>query len=94
MRTTYILLFCILGAAMLSTVTCHRNATLGPDDCCFTYYPGRLKKNLINTYYMTGHRCIKPAVIFITKKSSRRICVDPSLSWVTDIMADLDVTSF
>ncbi|XP_008303853.1 C-C motif chemokine 4-like isoform X1 [Stegastes partitus] len=92
MRTTYILLLCVLGAAMLSTVICQ--PSLGPDECCFTYYPRRLNKNLIGSYEMTDHRCAKPAVILVTKQKSRRICVDPSVPWVGGIMKYLDERSF
>ncbi|XP_008303856.1 C-C motif chemokine 3-like isoform X3 [Stegastes partitus] len=91
MRTTYILLLCVLGAAMLSTVICQNS--LGPDKCCFKHYPRKLKKTHINSYYMTDHRCAKPGVIFTTKKSVP-ICVDPSLRWVGGIMKYVDERSF
>uniref|UniRef100_A0A3P8TG44 C-C motif chemokine n=1 Tax=Amphiprion percula TaxID=161767 RepID=A0A3P8TG44_AMPPE len=87
MRTVYMFLLCILGAAMLSTVICDYG--IGPDRCCFSYYPRRLKKNAIVSYYMTSHRCLKPGVILLTK-TSLIICVDPSFSWVEDIMAHID----
>ncbi|XP_051799838.1 C-C motif chemokine 36.1 isoform X2 [Acanthochromis polyacanthus] len=91
MRTAYILLLCVLGAAMLSTVTC--NNAIGPDQCCFSYYPRRMNKNVVVSYYMTENRCAKLGVVLVTKQS-RRICADPSLSWVEGIMKDIDEKSF
>ncbi|XP_042073327.1 C-C motif chemokine 3-like isoform X2 [Haplochromis burtoni] len=88
MKTTHILLLCILGAALLTAVNC-TNAN-GPDNCCFKFYPRRIKPML---YYMTDHRCPKPAAIFVTKKA-RSVCMDPSLSWVDSIMKALDESTF
>ncbi|XP_042368499.1 C-C motif chemokine 36.1 [Plectropomus leopardus] len=91
MRATYIFLLCILGHALLSSVFC--NNAIGPDDCCFTFYPRRLKKTLISSYYVTDHRCPKTGIILVTKKT-RHICVDPSLSWVEGIMRSVDENTF
>ncbi|XP_008284003.1 uncharacterized protein LOC103360120 [Stegastes partitus] len=66
-----------------------RHVSLGPENCCFTYYQRKLNKKVIDSYEVTDHRCAKPGVI-LTVAKSRRICVDPSLSWVEDIMKDLD----
>ncbi|KAM9425332.1 C-C motif chemokine 13-like [Pholidichthys leucotaenia] len=87
MRTAYILLLCILGAALLSTVLCQGGN--GPDDCCFTFYPRTVSKEYIKSYSMTDQRCPKDGVIFVTKKS-QSICVDPSLKWAQRIMKILD----
>ncbi|XP_044196963.1 C-C motif chemokine 3-like [Thunnus albacares] len=87
MRTSHMLLFCILGAALLSSVIC--NSANGPDDCCFKFYPRRVNKNLIQSYYTTDYRCPRTGVILLTRKS-RHICVDPNLSWVEKIMKSLD----
>ncbi|XP_071333646.1 C-C motif chemokine 36.1 [Trachinotus anak] len=91
MRTLHVFLLCMLGAALLSLVVC--NSAIGPDDCCFTYYPRRVKKTLVSSYYMTDHRCPRSAVILVTNKS-RNICVDPNLSWVQGIMKFVDEKSF
>eukprot|EP00064_Thunnus_orientalis_P022386 superscaffoldBa00007483_g22580 len=61
----------------------------GPDDCCFKFYPRRVNKNLIQSYYTTDYRCPRTGVILLTRKS-RHICVDPNLSWVEKIMKSLD----
>nr|XP_043876377.1 C-C motif chemokine 3-like [Solea senegalensis] len=91
MRSLHILLLCVLGAALLSSVLC--NNGLGPNDCCFTLYPRRVKRSLVSTYYMTDFRCPKTGVILVTEKK-RSICVDQNLQWVQGIMKDLDEKSF
>ncbi|XP_040925824.1 C-C motif chemokine 3-like [Betta splendens] len=87
MKTGRILLLCILAAALVSTVVC--NNVRGPDVCCWSYHPWRIKKDLIQSYILTNEKCLKPGVILVTVKS-RHICVDPNLSWVEDIMELLD----
>ncbi|XP_054863447.1 uncharacterized protein LOC111582714 [Amphiprion ocellaris] len=69
------------------------SSNLVPDTCCFSYYPRRIKKDLIVRYYMTDNCCTKPAVILVTQKS-RNICADPSLSWVKGIMKNIDHTTY
>ncbi|KAL4006355.1 mitogen-activated protein kinase 8 interacting protein 1 [Sarotherodon galilaeus] len=91
MKTTHIILLCILGAVLLSAVNC--NTRVGPVNCCFNLCPRRIKANLIQSYYLTDLRCPKPAVIFITKKS-RSVCVDLSASWTQSIMKSLDQSTF
>ncbi|XP_055358434.1 uncharacterized protein LOC114867024 [Betta splendens] len=87
MKTGRILLLCILAAALVSTVVCQNGRS--PDECCFSYYPWRINKDLIQSYILTDERCAKPGVIFVTAKS-RHICVDPNLSWVEGIIKRLD----
>ncbi|XP_008317951.1 C-C motif chemokine 36.1 [Cynoglossus semilaevis] len=91
MKNLHLLLLCVLGAALLSSVLCINS--LGPNDCCFNHYPRRVKKSLISSYYVTDFRCPKTGVIFVTQNKSR-ICVDPELSWVQGVMKDLDEKSF
>ncbi|XP_030018642.1 C-C motif chemokine 36.1 [Sphaeramia orbicularis] len=91
MRAASILLLCILGAALLSSVNCS-NAN-SPSECCFTWYPRRINKRQVVSYYLTGDRCTKIGVIFVTAKA-RHICVNPNLSWVEGIMKNLDESSF
>ncbi|XP_041840427.1 eotaxin-like [Melanotaenia boesemani] len=88
MRTAHILLLCILGAALLAAVNCDCKIILD------YFYPRRLNKNLIKSYRITDHRCPKSGVSFVTKKSSRHLCVDPRLSWVENIMRFVDESSF
>ncbi|XP_034471186.1 eotaxin-like [Hippoglossus hippoglossus] len=90
MRALHVLLLCVLGAALLSSVLC--NNGLGPDDCCFGFYRGELAKARISSYQDTDSRCPRKAVLFMTKKSLK-ICVDPKLPWVQSIMQQLDEES-
>ncbi|XP_034471189.1 eotaxin-like [Hippoglossus hippoglossus] len=90
MRALHVLLLCVLGAALLSSVLC--NNGLGPDDCCFGFYQGELAKARISSYQDTDSRCPRKAVLFTTKKS-HEICVDPKLPWVQSIMQQLDEES-
>uniref|UniRef100_A0A3Q4H3U5 C-C motif chemokine 13-like n=1 Tax=Neolamprologus brichardi TaxID=32507 RepID=A0A3Q4H3U5_NEOBR len=90
MKTTHILLLCILGAALLSAVKCSN----GPDNCCFKFYPRKYPSlKLIKSYRLTDRRCPMPAVIFFTKLSSS-ICMDPSASSTKILMKILDRRSF
>ncbi|XP_053199901.1 uncharacterized protein LOC128384375 [Scomber japonicus] len=61
----------------------------GPDECCFKFYPRRVNKKLISSYYMTDYCCPWTGVILMTKKG-RHICADPNLTWVQSIMKTLD----
>ncbi|AWP00791.1 putative c-C motif chemokine 13-like isoform 2 [Scophthalmus maximus] len=87
MRALHILLLCVLGAALLSSVVCN-NGT-GPDDCCFRMFLGRLDKTLIRSYYITDFRCPNRGVILVTR-NFRHICVDPNLFWVQSVIKRLD----
>ncbi|KAM9335411.1 C-C motif chemokine 36.1 [Symphorus nematophorus] len=91
MRTAHILLLCILGAALLSSVLC--KSEIGPEDCCFKFYPRRLNKKVVKSYHLTDYRCPKSAVILVSQRN-RSICADPALSWVESIMKYLDESSF
>ncbi|XP_060951864.1 C-C motif chemokine 36.1 [Limanda limanda] len=90
MRSPQVLLLCVLGAALLSSVLC--NNALGPENCCFDFYPRQLMKARISSYQRTDFRCPKKAVFFRTKRSSK-ICVDPTLPWVQRIVEQLDEES-
>uniref|UniRef100_A0AAQ6ITC5 C-C motif chemokine n=1 Tax=Anabas testudineus TaxID=64144 RepID=A0AAQ6ITC5_ANATE len=87
MKNYHILLLCILGAALVSSVVCQ--ASLGPEMCCYSFYPRRIKRELIKSYNLTDDRCPRTGVIFMTQRSNR-ICVDPVHDWVQSIMNDLD----
>ncbi|XP_035004894.1 C-C motif chemokine 13-like [Hippoglossus stenolepis] len=90
MRALHVLLLCVLGAALLSSVLC--NNGLGPDECCFGFYRGQLRKARISSYQVTDYRCPRKAVLFTTKRSLR-ICADPKLQWVQSIVKRLDEES-
>ncbi|XP_074518249.1 C-C motif chemokine 36.1 [Halichoeres trimaculatus] len=91
MESTRVLLLCMLGAALFCFAFCHNGD--GPENCCFQFYPRRVKKDLISSYYSTDSRCAKSGVILVTQKS-RNICADPNLSWVIGIMKMVDERTF
>uniref|UniRef100_A0A3P9DGA6 Chemokine interleukin-8-like domain-containing protein n=1 Tax=Maylandia zebra TaxID=106582 RepID=A0A3P9DGA6_9CICH len=78
---------------LLSDLNALYSAGNGRDRCCFKFYPGRIRADLVESYYLTDHRCQRPGAIFVTKKA-RSICMDPSLSWVDSIMKTLDESTF
>ncbi|XP_027895152.1 eotaxin-like [Xiphophorus couchianus] len=87
MKAANILLLCMLGAALLSTVLC--NSASGPDDCCFQFFRNPVNKNLISSYFRTDSRCPISAVVLITQRA-RRICVDSQEKWVEKIVKHLE----
>ncbi|XP_041635738.1 C-C motif chemokine 36.1 [Cheilinus undulatus] len=87
MRSAHILLLCMLGAALLSSVLSSNAIT--PDNCCFQFYPKRLDKKLVREYSVTDERCPKRGIILVLKKG-RRVCVDLSAPWVEGIMRHVD----
>ncbi|KAK2862662.1 hypothetical protein Q5P01_002195 [Channa striata] len=87
MKTTHMLLLCILGAALVSTVVCQWGA--GPKDCCFDFYKGKLRKDLIMSYYETDNQCSKTGIVLVTVRS-RRICVNAADPWVQSVKKMLD----
>lgn len=38
---------------------------IGPDDCCFDFYPRPLNKKYVRSYYMADRRCPKAAVMWV-----------------------------
>ncbi|CAB1416118.1 unnamed protein product [Pleuronectes platessa] len=70
MRAPHVLLLCVLGAALLSSVLC--NHALGPIACCSGFYQGKLKRAQISSYQLTDPRCPKKAVVFTTQNSQAR----------------------
>uniref|UniRef100_A0A3P9QDL8 Chemokine interleukin-8-like domain-containing protein n=1 Tax=Poecilia reticulata TaxID=8081 RepID=A0A3P9QDL8_POERE len=86
MKAVNILLLCILGAALLSTVLCQCN---GPIECCFEFFRNPVNKKLINSYYRTDPRCATSGVVLITRRA-RRICVDSKEDWVQNIVENLE----
>ncbi|XP_003966784.1 C-C motif chemokine 36.1 [Takifugu rubripes] len=91
MKTAHFLLVCIIGAALLASAFSKNE--IGPDDCCFKFYPRRVKRALVRSYYITDKRCPKPGVVLVTQKS-RHICVDQNISWVDNLMKNLDEETF
>ncbi|XP_072315418.1 C-C motif chemokine 36.1 [Eucyclogobius newberryi] len=86
MKTSSTLLLCLL-ALLLSSAFCSNAGN--PTNCCFRNYPSKIAKGKIQKYIQTEERCAKAGVIFVTLKN-KKICVDPNMTWVQNIMRDLD----
>uniref|UniRef100_A0A3P9QDX6 Chemokine interleukin-8-like domain-containing protein n=1 Tax=Poecilia reticulata TaxID=8081 RepID=A0A3P9QDX6_POERE len=82
MKAANILLLCILGAALLSSVLCNSGNT--PVDCCFDFFKNTMNKNLFSSYYKTDPRCSLSGIVLITKRG-RSICADAKQPWVKTI---------
>ncbi|CAN9509695.1 unnamed protein product [Ophioblennius macclurei] len=93
MKTTAVVLLCLVAAAVFTTVLC-QGLEPGPKNCCFDYYPKRISKKYIRTYFVTESRCLKPGIILITAKSNKQICVNPNETWVQNLTTALDKESF
>ncbi|CAN9509693.1 unnamed protein product [Ophioblennius macclurei] len=92
MKTAAVVLLCLVAAAVFTTVLCHGSEP-GPKNCCFDYYPKKISKKYIRTYFVTDSRCSKPGIILITKKQ-KKICVDPKDPWFPNLTTALDKESF
>ncbi|XP_052466175.1 C-C motif chemokine 21-like [Carassius gibelio] len=63
------------------------------ENCCLKY--AKIKKDFwknVVDYRMQDRDggCNIPAVVFITRKSKKQICVDPSLPWVEQAIQKID----
>ncbi|XP_007555942.1 PREDICTED: eotaxin-like isoform X4 [Poecilia mexicana] len=90
MKAVNILLLCVLGAALLSSVLC--NSGNNPVDCCFNFFKNQMNKSLFSSYYKTDRRCSLSGIVLITKKG-RSICVDGKQPWVKTITDFLEKKS-
>ncbi|XP_016386178.1 C-C motif chemokine 3-like [Sinocyclocheilus rhinocerous] len=78
----------LLAVALLQSSVTGNNANL-PSECCFNYRGRKIPIAKIDSYIETRVECVKPGVIFVTKKGYR-ICADPQLSWVKSAMKAFD----
>uniref|UniRef100_A0A8D0BVG6 C-C motif chemokine n=1 Tax=Salvator merianae TaxID=96440 RepID=A0A8D0BVG6_SALMN len=58
-----------------------------PTSCCFSYAK-RIPRSYVAEYYETSSQCSQPAVVFTTHKG-RKICANPTDSWVQDYVKSL-----
>lgn len=91
MQSSQILLLCILGAALWSSVMA--NNAMNPDKCCFAFYGRKVAKKNIRSYALTHTECPKVGVILQTQRKYS-ICADPEVSWVQNIMKAVDERIF
>ncbi|CAL1590487.1 unnamed protein product [Knipowitschia caucasica] len=88
MKTSVLL--CVLASLLVSSILCSRVG--GPADCCFHFYPRRIRREKIQSYTQTDERCTRTGVVLLTLRNIS-LCADPNLSWVQNIMRDLDEKS-
>nr|XP_023666665.1 C-C motif chemokine 18-like [Paramormyrops kingsleyae] len=91
MKPHQISAFFLLMTVLLSSTLAHNGS--GLDQCCFTYFPGRLRMDLIVGYVETSMKCPEPGIILYTKKGNE-VCVDPRAHWVQGVKKRLDQTFF
>ncbi|XP_066219983.1 C-C motif chemokine 14 [Saccopteryx leptura] len=60
-----------------------------PSICCFAYITHTIARHRIVEYYKTGSQCVKPGVVFVTRKG-RFFCADPSAAWVRNYLKELE----
>ncbi|XP_074121660.1 C-C motif chemokine 5-like [Sminthopsis crassicaudata] len=83
-----ILTLVLIAAAFCCQV---RASPDGPDapTCCFSFTSRTIPSKLVRSYSVTSSRCVKEAVIFITKQGLN-ICANPKDQWVQHIMKLID----
>ncbi|XP_073692093.1 C-C motif chemokine 13-like [Garra rufa] len=82
----------------LLVITFLQSAVMGngvntPSECCFKFYGRKISVHKLDSYMETRMDCLKPGVIFVTKKGLR-LCADPKLSWVRNVMKAVDDRDF
>ncbi|XP_036452271.1 C-C motif chemokine 18-like [Colossoma macropomum] len=60
-----------------------------PKECCFSFYTRPIPVAFISKYEEMRANCTRPGVILTTKKGVR-VCVNPSLKWVQQLMYTID----
>ncbi|XP_053537717.1 C-C motif chemokine 3-like 1 isoform X3 [Ictalurus punctatus] len=87
-RSLLLVLLVLLGLTCLQSFTTAHNGH-GPGQCCFNYQTHPIPAKYITAYEETEHQCTKPGVIFTLNKG-RRVCADPGVEWVKNIMEIID----
>uniref|UniRef100_W5MVN6 C-C motif chemokine n=2 Tax=Lepisosteus oculatus TaxID=7918 RepID=W5MVN6_LEPOC len=87
MKPSQLVLAALLLAALCAPAL-SQNSNL-PSECCFNYYPKRIFKRLVVKYELTRKDCSKKGVIFTSMKGFR-ICADPRIDWVKQVISYLD----
>ncbi|XP_017328325.1 C-C motif chemokine 3 isoform X2 [Ictalurus punctatus] len=84
------LLLVLLGLACLQSFTTAQNGN-GPARCCFSFQKpeNKIPIRVITAYEVTDLQCAKPGVIF-TVKEGRKVCADPDVKWVQNLIKKID----
>ncbi|NXO47324.1 CCL13 protein, partial [Aramus guarauna] len=64
-----------------------------PEKCCFNFHMKRIKRDNIDTCYITSPECPHRAVIFRVK-GGKEICAQASKAWVKRYLQSFQVSSF
>ncbi|XP_033847043.1 chemokine (C-C motif) ligand 38, duplicate 6 [Periophthalmus magnuspinnatus] len=84
------LMIIVLGMVLLSCLTVYASpGAFTPDECCFHFVNGRLRKINVANYRRTSSHCSKPGII-LTMMNDDEFCVHPNLQWVQNVTAFVD----
>nr|XP_023662852.1 C-C motif chemokine 3-like isoform X1 [Paramormyrops kingsleyae] len=87
MKSHQISAFFLLMTVLLSS-TLAQDAN-GPEECCFKYFRGKLRIDLLTGYEETRRDCSRPGIILYTT-NGKELCADPSSHWVQQVKKELD----
>ncbi|KAF4088667.1 hypothetical protein AMELA_G00057390 [Ameiurus melas] len=79
----------LLLLVCLQTFTMARNAN-GASECCFEFHKRPFPMANVVFYEETRSDCQVPGIILTTKRGYR-ICADPEVDWVKQIIANKDL---
>ncbi|KAF4088681.1 hypothetical protein AMELA_G00057440 [Ameiurus melas] len=83
------LLLVLLGLSCLQSFTMAMSAN-GASECCFEFHKRPFPMANVVFYKETRFDCTLPGVILTTKRGYR-ICADPEVDWVKQIIANKDL---
>ncbi|XP_023595464.1 C-C motif chemokine 14 [Trichechus manatus latirostris] len=81
--------FLIIASALGSKPEPSLQGPYHPAECCFPFITHTIPRIWVSGYYETNSQCIKPGVVFITKKGYP-ICANPRDDWVQDYIKDME----
>uniref|UniRef100_A0A3B3S751 C-C motif chemokine n=1 Tax=Paramormyrops kingsleyae TaxID=1676925 RepID=A0A3B3S751_9TELE len=87
MKSHQISAFFLLMTVLLSS-TLAQDAN-GPEECCFKYFRGKLRIDLLTGYEETRRDCSRPGIILIIQKGKKK-CANPRDDWVQRVKKELD----
>nr|ACQ58688.1 C-C motif chemokine 14 precursor [Anoplopoma fimbria] len=91
MKNPMILMTCTLLFSPLAVLA--SQGSFAPDECCFRFFTNRLPKNKVANYMFTDEQCTNQGVLF-TMNSGARICADPTVQWVQNLIKAKDQRSY
>ncbi|XP_053537707.1 C-C motif chemokine 3 isoform X3 [Ictalurus punctatus] len=84
----------MVSRSLLLVLACVQSFTTaasanGPGQCCFSYQTQPIPVRVITAHEETERPCQKPGVIF-TVKEGRKVCADPDVKWVQNLIKKID----